>query len=154
MRAARVMEPAAQPRPGGPEPMPSPTSKLLALIVFLGAALAGGAQAGAPPTLAQLAASKLGLSCSTVTTSDNVSYVKCSGEIPSFDGLGLDTDVSIPLGVSTPRQTLVMMHGWSLNKTEFEAKRKAGPNADMWHWNNVWFVSKGWVVINYTARGF
>ena len=134
--------------------MLSPASKLLALIVFLASALAAGAQAEAPPTLAQLAASKLGLSCSKVTTSDNVSYMRCSGEIPSFDGLGLDTDLSIPLGVTQTRPTLVMLHGWSQDKTFWEAGTAAGDGAGSWHWNNVWFASKGWVVINYTARGF
>jgi predicted acyl esterase len=131
-----------------------PASKLLALILFLVPALAMGAQAEAPPTLAQLAASELGLSCSKVTTSDDVSYMRCSGEIPSFDGLGLDTDLSIPLGASRPRQTLVMLHGWSQDRTFWEAATKAGNSPDSWHWNNVWFVSQGWVVVNYTARGF
>ncbi|MGH3070997.1 MAG: CocE/NonD family hydrolase [Gaiellaceae bacterium] len=131
-----------------------PASKLLVLIVFLAPVLATGAQAEDPPVLAQLAASKLGLSCSKVTTSDDVSYMKCSGEIPSFDGLGLDTDLSIPLGATQPRQTVVMLHGWSQDKTIWEAATKAGGSPDSWHWNNVWFVSQGWVVINYTARGF
>jgi predicted acyl esterase len=132
-----------------------PASKLLALIAVLASAPASGAQAGAAsPTLDQLAASKLGLSCSKVTTSDGVSYMKCSGEIPSFDGIGLDTDVSIPVGVSKPRQTLVMLHGWSQDKTFWEADTAAGDGAGKWHWNNVWFVSQGWVVVNYTARGF
>jgi predicted acyl esterase len=132
-----------------------PVSKVLALTGFLAAALTMGAQAGAaPPTLAQLAASKLGLSCSKVTTSDNVSYMKCSGEIPSFDGLGLDADVSIPLTATRAAQTLVMLHGWSQDKTFWEAGSSAGDGAGTWHWNNVWFVSKGWVVVNYTARGF
>jgi hypothetical protein len=131
-----------------------PASKLLALIVFLASALAAGAQAEAPPTLAQLAASKLGLSCAKVTTSDGVSYLKCSGEIPTFDGLGLDTDVSIPLGVTKARQTIVMLHGWSQDKTFWESDTAAGDGSGSWHWNNVWFVSKGWVAVNYTARGF
>jgi predicted acyl esterase len=132
-----------------------PASKLLALIAVLASAPAvGGAQAAPPPTLAQLAASKLGLSCSQVTTSDGVSYLKCSGEIPSFDGLGLDTDLSIPLGVTRPSQTLVMLHGWSQDKTYWEAGTTAGDGAGTWHWNNVWFVSRGWVVVNYTAHGF
>jgi len=134
--------------------MLSPASKLLALIVFLATALAAGAQAAAPPTLAQIAASELGLSCSKVTTSDDVSYMKCSGEIPSFDGLGLDTDLSIPLGATRAAQTLVMLHGWSQDKTYWEADTAAGDGANTWHWNNVWFASKGWVVVNYTARGF
>jgi len=48
--------------------MLSPASKLLAQVVVLASTLAVGAQAkAAPPTLAQLAASKLGLSCSNVT---------------------------------------------------------------------------------------
>ena len=131
-----------------------PAPKLLALIVFLSSVLAAGAQAQTSPTLAQLAANKLGLSCSKVTTSDGVSYMRCSGEIPSFDGLGLDTDLSIPLGVTSVRQTLVMLHGWSQDKTFWEADTAAGNGAGSWHWNNVWFVSKGWVVVNYTARGF
>lgn len=132
-----------------------PASKLLALIAVLAFALVSGAQAGAAaPTLDQLATSKLGLSCSKVTTSDNVSYMKCSGEIPSFDGIGLDTDVSIPIGVTKARQTLVMLHGWGQDKTFWEASTTAGDGAGSWHWNNVWFVSKGWVVVNYTARGF
>jgi predicted acyl esterase len=134
--------------------MLSPASKLLALIVVLATTLAAGAQAKAPPTLAQLAASRLGLSCSKVTTSDSVSYMKCSGEIPSFDGLGLDTDLSIPLGVTRAAPTTVMLHGWSQDKTYREAGTTAGNGADTWHWNNAWFVSKGWVAINYTARGF
>jgi len=134
--------------------MLSPASKLLALTVVLATTLAAGAQAKAPPTLAQLAASRLGLSCSKVTTSDSVSYMKCSGEIPSFDGLGLDTDLSIPLGVTRAAPTTVMLHGWSQDKTYWEAGTTAGNGADTWHWNNAWFVSKGWVAINYTARGF
>ena len=128
--------------------MLSPASKLLALIVVLASALAAGARAeAAPPTLAQLAASKLGLSCSKVTTPDNVSYMKCSGKIPSFDGLGLDTDISIPLGATRPAPTLVMLHGWSQDKTFWEADTAAGDGAGSWHWNNVWFVSNGWVEI-------
>ena len=134
--------------------MLSSVSKLLALIVLLASALTAGAQADSQPTLAQLAASKLGLSCAKVTTSDSVAYMKCSGEIPSFDGLGLDTDVSIPLDATKARQTLVMLHGWSQDKTFWEASTAAGDGAGSWHWNNVWFVSKGWVVVNYTARGF
>jgi predicted acyl esterase len=129
-------------------------SKLLALTVVLASALVAGAQAAAPPTLAQLAASKLGLSCAQVTTSDGISYMKCSGEIPSFDGIGLDTDVSIPLNATKASPTLVMLHGWSQDKTFWEASTAAGDGAGSWHWNNVWFASQGWVVVNYTARGF
>ena len=129
-------------------------SRLLGLTFVIALVLATGAQAKARPTLAQLAAKKLGLTCSKVTTSDKVSYEKCTGEIASFDGIGLDTDLSIPLKASHARQTVVMLHGWSQDKNVWESATKAGNNPDSWHWNNVWFVSKGWVVVNYTARGF
>ena len=56
--------------------------------------------------------------------------------------------------ITKARPTIVMLHGWSQDKTTWEATSKAGNGAGSWHWNNVWFVSKGWVVVNYTARGF
>jgi predicted acyl esterase len=136
------------------DPMLRSSSKLLALLLVLVLALAGGAQAKGKATLAQLAAKKLGLACAKVTTSDTVTYLKCTGKIASFDGIGLDTDVSIPLRATKPRPTIVMLHGWGQDKTFWEAATKAGDGAGSYHWNNVWFVSKGWVVVNYTARGF
>ena len=125
------------------------------LAVLASALAVGGAQASAPPTLAQVAATKLGLSCAKVTTSDGVSYLKCSGKIPSFDGLGLDTDVSIPLGATTARTDArhAARLGQRQDRSGKPTRRRATAPA-RWHWNNVWFVSKGWVVVNYTARGF
>jgi len=128
------------------------------VLAALALAVATGAQGRALPksraTLVQRAAKKLGLKCTKVTTSDKVTYDKCTGKIATFDGIGLDTDVSIPLGATKARQTLVMLHGWGQDKTYWEATTKAGDGADTWRWNNVWFVSRGWVVVNYTARGF
>jgi len=131
-----------------------PVAKLAALVLLLALAVPVGAAAKARPTLDKLAKNKLGLTCTKTTTSDKVDYMKCKGEIPSFDGIGLDADVSVPIGVTAPRQTIVMLHGWSGDKTDWEADTKAGDGKGTWHWNNVWFVSKGWVVVNYTARGF
>src|SRR3569833_69068 len=128
--------------------------KLLALLVLPACVLVAAAGAAAPPPLAQLAASKLGLSCEMVTTTDGVAYMRCSGMITSNDGRGIDTDLSIPLDATRPRQTIAMLHGWSQDKTYWEADAAAGDGAGTWHWNNVWFVSKGWVVVNDTARGF
>src|SRR5207248_1909925 len=50
--------------------------------------------------------------------------------------------------------TILMLHGWGNDKTDWEATKKAGGGPDQWHWNNVWFVSRGWVAVNTTARGF
>lgn len=130
--------------------------KLLALLVALALVLsAGAAQArSSHATLAQLAAMTLAPTCTKVKTADKFSYAKCSGEITSFDGVGLDIDISIPLSATTARPTIVMLHGWGQDKTFWEANSKAGDGAGSWHWNNVWFVSHGWVAVTYTARGF
>jgi hypothetical protein len=49
---------------------------------------------------------------------------------------------------------MVMLHGWGLSKTDFEASALAGNGTNTWHWNNVWFAAHGYAVLNYTARGF
>jgi predicted acyl esterase len=129
---------------------------LLALAVVSPARAALGGTTGGtagPTTLADRAA-KMGLTCSPVTSADGVAYTRCTGEIASFDGIGLDTDLSIPTGATAPAPTVVFLHGWSLDKTNWEADSIGGDSAQQWHWNNVWFVSRDWVAINYTARGF
>jgi predicted acyl esterase len=123
---------------------------LLAALAPPDAAWAGAASGS---SLAARAA-QLGFQCHPQTSSDGVQFVMCTGQIPSFDGIRLDTDLSFPPAATTARQTIVMLHGWSQDKTTWEANSKAGDSPDRWHWNNVWFVSHGWVVVNYTARGF
>ena len=100
---------------------------VLSLAIVVPAVHAGAA---AKPTLDQLAHAKLGMACSKVATSDHVHYVKCSGEIPSFDGIGIDTDLSIPVGATKPLPTILMLHGWGNDKTDWEATKKAGGGAD------------------------
>jgi hypothetical protein len=130
-------------------------SKLLLPVALLAAlVISTSASAKSQPTLATIAAKKLHLACTKTTTTDKVTYEKCTGEIKTFDGIGLDTDVSIPLTAKKARPTIVMLHGWSQDKTTWEAATKAGDGAGSYHWNNVWFVAHGWVVVNYTARGF
>ncbi|MFL5796402.1 MAG: CocE/NonD family hydrolase [Actinomycetota bacterium] len=127
------------------------------LIALLAAALAvapgsRGASAGSRTLAAR--ASALGLQCSQHTPSGAPAFTFCTGEIPSFDGIGLDTDLSIPTGATAPLPTVLFLHGWSQDKTAWEADSPDGTNPDTWHWNNVWFVSQGWVAVNSTARGF
>jgi predicted acyl esterase len=98
-------------------------------------------------------AEALGLSCAAETSSDGVAYTKCSGELPTFDGIGLDTDLSFPAGASAALPTMLMLHGWGQDKSQWEADAK-DPSGDTYHWNNVWFASIGWVAVNSTARGF
>jgi pimeloyl-ACP methyl ester carboxylesterase len=80
-----------------------------------------------------------------------VAYTRCTGEIASFDGIGLDTDLSIPTGATRAAPTMLFLHGWSGDKGDWEANSVTGSSPDQYHWNDVWFVSRGWVSVNYTA---
>lgn len=132
-------------------------STLRRLPVVLGVALIATllpstASWAATGTLAARAEA-LGLICSAETSSDGVPYTKCSGELPTFDGIGLETDLSFPVGASAALPTMLMLHGWGQDKSKWEADSK-DPSGDTYHWNNVWFASIGWVAVNSTARGF
>jgi predicted acyl esterase len=89
-----------------------------------------------------------------------VRYVMWRGFVPSFDGLPLSVDVTVPCGSSGPRPTVVMAHGFTDDKTVWEetgrtdtvdSEERPGPNS---HWNNIWFASRGYTVLTYTARGW
>lgn len=60
-----------------------------------------------------------------------------------------------PVGVPKSGQpVIVFMHGCcGGNKASWEAANIDGSN-ETWHHSNAWFAARGYVVINYTARGF
>ncbi|MHB1986992.1 MAG: alpha/beta hydrolase [Acidimicrobiales bacterium] len=68
--------------------------------------------------------------------------------VPSFDGVPLDADVTLPAKGNGPFPLIVMLHGLAGNKRDFETTRDNGGI------NNVSFASRGWAVLTYTARGF
>jgi acetyl esterase/lipase len=70
--------------------------------------------------------------------------------------IALDVDVSVPTVAAPPGgyPILVFMHGCcSGSKTSWEAT-SFDAGGESWHYSNAWFASRGYVVINYTARGF
>lgn len=77
--------------------------------------------------------------CPTANSGDRVA---------SFDGVPLDVDVTLPATGQGPFPTIVMMHGYGGNKTNFESNSPAG------HYNNVFYARRGYAVITSTARGF
>ena len=129
-------------------------------LTLIGPAVAAHAQsaaaAAARVTLLSSPTCPTGLTAGpTVSPTGGQSFIVCSGRIRSFDGTPLDTDVTIPTAASaTPRPLMVFLHGWGNSKTEWESNTLAGNGATQYDWNNAWFASEGYVVLNYSARGF
>jgi predicted acyl esterase len=74
--------------------------------------------------------------------------------VPSFDGVPLDVDVTLPATGAGPFPTIVMLHGWGGNKTSFEATTPEGNGNETFDYNNVYFAQHGFAVLNYSARGW
>jgi dienelactone hydrolase len=82
-----------------------------------------------------------------------------AASVPGADGNGdvaLDVDISIPTlpAPSGGYPVIAMMHGCcSGSKTSWEAT-SFDAGGELWHYSNAWFASRGYLVVNYTARGF
>ncbi|HEV7461690.1 MAG TPA: CocE/NonD family hydrolase [Solirubrobacteraceae bacterium] len=83
-----------------------------------------------------------------------------SQRVATFDGVPLDVDVTLPARGNGPFPTLVMLHGFGGEKNDFEAINDTGtqlpnhPQAQLYHWNNTFYAHRGYLVLNYSARGF
>ncbi|MEA2403469.1 MAG: type transport system ATP-binding protein [Thermoleophilaceae bacterium] len=111
---------------------------------LLGFSLAPGASAATTP---------FGRAC---TPQDGTRF--CAGSVatrvPSWDGVPLDVDVTLPPAGDGPFPTIVMLHGYGGDKTDYEATSPEGKSSTTFHWNSTWFAQRGYAVVNYTARGF
>ncbi len=74
--------------------------------------------------------------------------------VPSFDGVPLDVDVTLPPSGRGPWPTIVMLHGWGQSKTAFEASAPEGDGNLTYDYNNVYYAQHGYAVVNYSARGW
>ena len=92
-----------------------------------------------------------GMSCSQASPS---APILCTGKVPSWDGVPLDADLTLPPGPVTPRPLIVMLHGYANQKTEWESASASNSNPDKDNYNNMSFASRGYAVLTYTARGF
>ncbi len=95
-----------------------------------------------------------GFAGTPTTSPDGVAYTLYSGKAPSFDGLPLDADVTIPAHATYPLPLVVFFHGWSNSKTNYESTTITNTTTYVSHWNNVSFAARGYAVLNYTDRGF
>jgi hypothetical protein len=85
-----------------------------------------------------------------------VRYRSCAGKIASFDGTPLDATVTLPAHTSHRRKLplVVFLHGFLASKDEYLSPTRSGTEVyKTVDWNNVWFASRGYAVLNYTARG-
>ncbi len=113
-----------------------------------------------PPPYADLAGASLVSEVHTSLDPEPVQYVRWRGTVPTFDGMPLSVDVTVPCGDPQPRPAVVMLHGFTDDKTVWEETGKSDtvhspsrPGSND-RWNNIWFASRGYVVVNYTARGW
>jgi pimeloyl-ACP methyl ester carboxylesterase len=73
----------------------------------------GAAQAAPPNPFGHACTPQNGvLFCPTASDAERV---------PSFDGVPMDVDVTLPPSGDGPFPTIVLMHGWGGNKRSFEA---------------------------------
>ena len=79
------------------------------------------------------------LFCPTASDADRV---------PSWDGVPLDVDVTLPATGDGPFPTIVMLHGWGGSKASFEAQSAESS------YKSSFYASRGYAVVNYTARGW
>jgi fermentation-respiration switch protein FrsA (DUF1100 family) len=108
------------------------------LIVTLG--LSASALAAPPPPFGHSCQAQNGVRfCPTTNRSQRV---------PTFDGVPLDVDVTLPAQGDGPFPAIVMLHGWGGSKTDFES---SSPGSG---YSNNFFARQGYAVLNYTARGF
>ena len=117
-----------------------------------------GSDASSPPDASDAAPppyrpGTLGLDCAPRESADHIHYLFCSGYLPSFDGVLIDVDVTIPLG-GAARPLVVFAHGLGNDKTEWESNAITAAAPDKSHYNNVSFVARGYTVLTYSARGY
>jgi len=69
--------------------------------------------------------------------------------VPSFDGMPLDVDVTLPAGGERPYPTIVLLHGLSGRKAHQQTDNPDGGD----RLTNVWYASRGYAVVNLSDRG-
>src|SRR6478672_1415756 len=79
--------------------------------------------------------------------------------VPTWDGVPIDVDVTLPPSGDGPFPTIVMVHGLGQDKTTFEASDEAGtaPSASAvqrYHYNNNFYAKHGYAVVNLSERGY
>jgi predicted acyl esterase len=70
--------------------------------------------------------------------------------VPSWDGVPIDVDVTLPESGDGPFPTIVMVHGLGGSKQAFESTDENSP----YHYNNTFYAKRGYAVVNLSERGY
>jgi predicted acyl esterase len=123
---------------------------LLVVSVLIGACFAT-APVGA--RLLPRVNSKAPLECKKVSK-DGKQFRFCAGTVTSKDEtVLLDADVTLPARGDGPFPLVVLLHGLGGSKVSFESETVQGEGGK-YHFNNLWFASKGYAVLTHSARGY
>ncbi len=121
--------------------------KLTILMAGVALGVVAPAAVAAPPEPFGHACSPQNGTLFCPTTSD-------AGRVPSFDGVPLDVDVTLPPTGDGPFPAIVMLHGWGGSKSAFQSPTPEGDGGTGYHYNNTYFAQQGYAVITPSARGF
>jgi hypothetical protein len=115
----------------------------------------------AAPSLAAGEPRPLGLDCAPL---DGARFCPGNGtteRVPSWDGIPLDADVTLPPTGDGPWPTIVLLQGLGGQKRQLEpAAPQPGPGRgpkilpETLHHNNTYFAREGYAVVAYSSRGF
>jgi ABC-2 type transport system ATP-binding protein len=79
----------------------------------------------------------------------------CTGMVESFDGTPLDATLTLPAKVKKGKRLplVLFLHGFLSDKNEYITATRRTNHYKTVELNNVWFASRGYAVVNYSARG-
>jgi pimeloyl-ACP methyl ester carboxylesterase len=120
--------------------------KIAAAVAACAAVLIPASASAAPPNpFGHQCADQNGvLFCPSATLDDRV---------PTWDGVPIDVDVTLPSTGDGPFPTIVMVHGLGQSKTAFESDDETGAGSTF-HYNNRFYAKRGYAVLNLSQRGY
>ena len=128
-------------------------------MAWAGAALTWAAAwvALAPAPAAHAAPAPFGLPCAAKAEVRFCEMTSLSQRVPSFDGVPIDLNVTLPATGDGPFPTVALLHGLTGDKSFVEVDDPDDPTevtsvtAD---YNNISYARRGYAVVTITSRGF
>src|SRR4051794_40476350 len=121
----------------------------------IAAALAASAALIVPATASAAPPNPFGHACTAQNGTLFCPSATLDDRVPTWDGVPIDVDVTLPETGDGPFPTIVMVHGLGQSKTAFETNDETGDGAaQRYHYNNVFYAHRGYAVVNLSERGY